>query len=133
MYQAQGHSNVSVFGIFINHGSQTRVLVTVSFRNMKWKRCSPSRVAGSPLLTSKISSSLFVPDWSSWISLRRMYSGLLYVSHFQASKFIKLLKLFEVFNTFVPDCAPSVRTRCIHHETSTFCLCLGGACCVNSG
>lgn len=27
----------------------------------------------------------------------------------------------------------SVRTKCIHHETFTFCSCLGGACCVNRG
>lgn len=27
----------------------------------------------------------------------------------------------------------SVRTRCIWHETSTYCLCLGGACCVSRG
>ena len=71
---------------------------------MKWKRCSPSRVAGSPLLMSKISSSSFDPDWSSWTSSLRMYSGLFYVSHFQASKCIKWLKLSAVFNAFALDC-----------------------------
>lgn len=53
---------------------------------MKWKRCSLSRVAGSPLLTSKTSSSLFVPGWSSWTSLLRMCSGLFHMSQSSISQ-----------------------------------------------
>lgn len=108
---------------------------------MKWKRCLPSRAAGSPLLMSKISSSSSAPDWSLWTSLRRMYSGVFLcllvkfkLWHWKTfwSPFLELGYLY--FNLAVPlDGVPSARTSCIHPETSTSCLCLDGACCVSSG
>ena len=83
------------------------MFITVFLRNMKWKRCSPSRAAGSPLPTSKISSSLSVPDWSSWTSLLRMYSGPFLCPVFKSHSVKTLfLSLCTVFNTFVLNCAP---------------------------
>lgn len=102
---------------------------------MKWKRCSPSRAAGSPLLTSRMSSSSSGPGWSSWTSLLRMWSSVFYMSQ-STFQFLSLSASYSCPRCLKLWCGPvclSVRTSCIRHGTSTFCLCPGGACCVNSG